>query len=199
MQLRRDAEVVAPLERLVALKPDHANGWNYWLSGALLSQRRGEEALAAQDRALALHPGNPDWLANRGMLLQSLGRYAELLEALDQAVAARPNHARRLNILGAVSLALSGRPEEALRNIEEALAIAPTFNAHYNHAGVLADLGASRTRWRPMTGCWRWRRGMTKRASIAPCCWSVSRPRIPPSRIPCGQGAPTAFAAAPET
>ena len=33
---------------------------------------REEEALDAQDRALALHPGIADWLINRGMILQGL-------------------------------------------------------------------------------------------------------------------------------
>ena len=50
------------------MAPDHARAWNN-RGTVLWNVKRGEEALASYDRAVALEPGNAEFLCNRGIML----------------------------------------------------------------------------------------------------------------------------------
>jgi tetratricopeptide (TPR) repeat protein len=76
-----------------------------------------------------------------GTALTRLGRFAEAVPALEQAVALDPDSAGARNHLGGALLG-AGRAAEALARFREASSLAPE-DAHlrYNYARVLADAG----------------------------------------------------------
>jgi len=67
--------------------------WGKWHTWAVTYETFGlyEEALARNDRALALAPTNPTVLTSRGNILEALGRPEEALAVSDQALAALPS------------------------------------------------------------------------------------------------------------
>lgn len=60
------------------------------LKGAYLRQNQDEQALAAVDRLLLIHPEDVDEVRDRGLLLYRLQRYAPAFEALTRYLEARP-------------------------------------------------------------------------------------------------------------
>jgi Flp pilus assembly protein TadD len=98
--------------------------------------RQPSDRLALQEalmRArLRKYPGDFVALANLGATLQSLGRIEEAITALQQAVAARPNHAAARNNLGAALLE-AGRREQAIEQFTRTLQGNPgDLDASYN-------------------------------------------------------------------
>ncbi len=105
---------------------------------------RGEEALAAYDKALAIDRDDAIAHNNRGFILEKLGRDEEALAAYDKALAIDPNYAKAHNNRGVV-LERLGRDEEALAAFDKALAINPNdAKAHNNRSFVLEGLGRDR-------------------------------------------------------
>lgn len=94
------------------------------LGGELFAGRQLEAALAAYDQALALDPALVEALANRGNLLQDMGRHAQAVSDYDAALA---NGGRLATIVSSRANALHalGRYEEARYGHEEAVALAP--------------------------------------------------------------------------
>lgn len=106
-----------------------------------LALGENERALEWFGRALALVPGQPDVLANRGVALQQLGRAAEALAAYGKAVetgCAKPEvFYNRGNLLRA-----AGRLGDALASYEEAFRLNPAYAEALRAAAlVLRDLG----------------------------------------------------------
>jgi regulator of sirC expression with transglutaminase-like and TPR domain len=60
------------------------------LKGAYLRRNEDEQALAAIDRLLVLHPEDVDEVRDRGLLLYRLQRHGAALEALMTYLEARP-------------------------------------------------------------------------------------------------------------
>lgn len=60
------------------------------LKGAYLRAQRDEEALAVVDRLLVMHPGDPNEVRDRGLLLYRLQRFGAAFDALRQYRAAAP-------------------------------------------------------------------------------------------------------------
>ncbi len=83
---------LAALDRLVALAPDYAEGWNrratvYYLIG------RPQASLADIERVLALEPRHFGALSGRGLCLLSLERADEAAAAFAAALAVNPQMA----------------------------------------------------------------------------------------------------------
>jgi len=132
----RYEEARACAERALALRTDAQT--LTVLSRALLGLQRAEEALAALDRALALDPGLPDALNNRGTALDALGRPEEALASWEAAVAADDQLAEARSNLGIV-LAGSGRAEQAIAAYREALRLQEAYPQCHNNLGVALD------------------------------------------------------------
>lgn len=125
------------------LAPDHDTAWNNkgWAHENL---QQWDAALAAYDRALELNPTNSHAWRNKASLLHRLGRareasgtavtashdlyqqgrYAEALEACEQALQFNPRNAMAWNNKS-VCLHKLGRLEEARKALEQALVIDP--------------------------------------------------------------------------
>ncbi|NOT32760.1 MAG: tetratricopeptide repeat protein [Candidatus Eisenbacteria bacterium] len=68
------------------------------LKGAYLRANRDEEALLAVDRLLVIHPGDPNEVRDRGLLLYRLRRYGSAFDALRNYLEARPEAEDRESI-----------------------------------------------------------------------------------------------------
>ncbi len=88
---------------------------------------------------MALKPGDPDALLNRGNALLTLGRPQEALAGFDAVLARNPRQADALLGRGGAHAAL-GRPEPALADFDAALALGHP-GASYNRGNALAELG----------------------------------------------------------
>jgi len=95
-------------------------------SGAEQAYRDGRHAQAAAMFAVycAEHPGNAWGHYMRGLSLWKAGRGAEAADALQDALAQKPDHLKSLVNLARVQLDL-GRPEAALASVDRALDTAP--------------------------------------------------------------------------
>jgi Tfp pilus assembly protein PilF len=111
------------------------------LGMVLNTLKRGPEALAALDKALALAPGHLDALNNRGNVLLDLKRPEDAVKVFDAVLAAAPSHLQaRINRGNA--LTEMGRAEAALVDYDAALVTAPNHPlAHYNRGNALRLLG----------------------------------------------------------
>ncbi|MGE0254334.1 MAG: tetratricopeptide repeat protein [Alphaproteobacteria bacterium] len=96
----RPAEAEATYRRGLEAAPDAPLLWNNL--GALLLglPGRAEDALVALERAVALKPDMADAHFNRGAALQTLERLEPSIAAYRDAVAADPEHAQALPMLG---------------------------------------------------------------------------------------------------
>jgi Flp pilus assembly protein TadD len=101
---------------------------------------RPVEALASQDRAIALRPAYAEAHGNRGNALTDLRRQEAALASYDQAVALKPDYAEAISNR-VVPLRELQRPQEALAAADQAIAIRPDYaEAHNNRGGALYDL-----------------------------------------------------------
>ncbi len=124
---------------VVAAKPDLFDAWHL-LGFVQAAMRRGEKALQAYDRALALQPNHVEAIANRGAALHELGRFDDALAAAERAAALNgaypPAHLNR-----GLALAALQRHEEALVAYARALALKNDYaDAHANRAAALFAL-----------------------------------------------------------
>ena len=123
LKLEEERDVLPDLERATALDPTWHEAWA--LRGDLLAgARRFKEALAAYDRALALH-GSEALLHNkRGQVLAQLGRHEQALAAYHRATEIEPDHPYHW-MNSALALAELGRHMEALQAYETAIQLEP--------------------------------------------------------------------------
>ena len=98
-------EALARFERIVALKPEHAEAW----------KNRGTVLLHLWHQA-----------ENRGTAAENLWRLNEALLSVDRAIALRSDYAEAWNNRGAVLHQL-GRLDEALASFEQAIHFNPDF------------------------------------------------------------------------
>lgn len=123
---------------------------------AALAARRGEwhESIAAATRALALQPGHPEALANRGAALRMLGRLDEALADYDRALDGAPRSAEAHNNRG-VALAAMNRHREAIAAYTRALELRPGYDrACFNRAMSRLVLGDLEEGWRDHEARW---------------------------------------------
>ncbi len=123
---------------------------------ALATLDRTEQALADFDAALALMPGHPAALYNRGNALSDLGRYDEAIAAFDRALTAAPDHVQAWNNRGRALQALN-RHADAVESFDKAIALQKDYaDAHFNRALSLLTLGDLRRGFEQYE--WRWKR-----------------------------------------
>jgi hypothetical protein len=123
---------------------------------AALAARGGrwEECVAASTAALALQPGHPEALANRGAALRMLGRIEEALADYDRAIAANPGTPEAHNNRG-VALVAANRHREAIEAYTRALELRPGYDrARFNRAMSRLILGDLEQGWRDHEARW---------------------------------------------
>jgi arylsulfatase A-like enzyme/Flp pilus assembly protein TadD len=110
-----------------------------WHERALVLARVGrvDEAVEAEERAIALNPVLPEPYNHRGVLLASRGRPDAALPDFDKAIALDPNNARAWNNRANALRAL-GRREESAVAYRNAARLAPGDADPLNGLGVLA-------------------------------------------------------------
>jgi tetratricopeptide (TPR) repeat protein len=109
---------------------------------ALLQHRAGRciEALASNDRALALMPDHAETLSNRGNVLAELKRFAEALASYDKALRIEPGLTEAHYNRGLLLKGLK-RFDDALASLETALGLCPDHaQAHNTRGNVLYEL-----------------------------------------------------------
>ena len=110
------------------------------LARALLAVQQPEDALRCCDRTLFLDASSSEAHRLRGATLSALGRHAEALANLGQAVRLAPTHAGSLIDLG-VALASNDRPQDAMACFERAVELEPgQAPAHHNLALLAARM-----------------------------------------------------------
>lgn len=115
------------LLRLIALKPDSAQGYNALGYSFADRNMRLDEAAQLLDKAMSLAPDDPFILDSKGWLLFRQGNSAEALAALQKAYSQKPD-AEIAAHMGEVLWAL-GRRDEALAVWREAAKAHPTNEA----------------------------------------------------------------------
>lgn len=101
---------------------------------ALQEQRRDLEALQIYNQSIQLDPNLADAYANKGYILNKLGRYQEALTALDQAIRLNPNHTKAYEAKGFALNALS-RYKDAFHILDRAILLNPYNAETYNQKG----------------------------------------------------------------
>jgi Flp pilus assembly protein TadD len=114
---------VAPLQKFIAEKPDVAYG-HFQLGYAYTALKRGDEAQAEYERAIALDPKMPEAYLNLGILLMDKRQYAAAVAPLSKVVDLLPAQSRPRSLL-AVAQDRSGDQEGAARSFEGVLHLDP--------------------------------------------------------------------------
>lgn len=90
-------------------------------------------------RGLKTKPGDPAALRDRAVALLDLGRHADALPLLHQALARQPDDSRAMGLL-AIACAGLGRAQEALQWTEQAIRADPLYAfAHYKRSRLLGE------------------------------------------------------------
>lgn len=139
-QTGRLSEAESLYRQILAREPNHADATH--LLGVLAHQKgQHEAALELIGRAIALNNKAPQFHANRGQVLRTLGRFAEAEASYRQALALKPDYLDAQMSLGVLAQA-QGRPEQAAEAYRRALALKPDLaEAHNNLGNALEDLG----------------------------------------------------------
>jgi tetratricopeptide (TPR) repeat protein len=95
-----------------------------------------QAALEIYDLILAKVPGFAEGFNNRGVILQTLNRFAEALASYDKAIALKPDYANA-HFNRATTLKKLARLDESLASYDKAIALKPDHAEAYNNRGVL--------------------------------------------------------------
>ncbi len=138
---RREYRLVHELcLKILAADPQHADA--LFLLGIIAAEHQNfGKAVEVIDRALALAPANPEYLAQRGRCLIALHRPREAFEAAQQALELGPRDALTLDTIGVV-MTRAGAHAEAIVPFRRAVAedaAKPAY--HYNLAASLQFVG----------------------------------------------------------
>jgi protein O-GlcNAc transferase len=108
----------------------------YYILGLVTLQRGdAKEAILLFDQALRCKPDRVDVLNDRGVVLDSLGRYEEAIATYDKAVAIKPDFAEAWNNRSSPLLQM-GRATEALASVQKAIDVRPTYPDAFNNRGL---------------------------------------------------------------
>ena len=124
-------------------KPDSA-AWQYLHAYTLFSQDRGEPALAAVDRAIALDPAFEGASLLRGKILEKAGRIEDAAAAFraETGVAKTQNGRRDAWLALAVADEKLGKKEDAAADLEKVIEVAPDMaDAYYELADLYTRMG----------------------------------------------------------
>jgi tetratricopeptide (TPR) repeat protein len=117
----------------MALKPDHAEAYNY-LGLAYIQQGRMNEAVSLFQKALVLKPDYAEAHFNLGNALLQQGQMDEATAQYQKALALKPDYAEAHNNLGNV-LVQQARAAEAIAHYQKALALKPDYADARNNLG----------------------------------------------------------------
>lgn len=137
------AKAEAEILRNLGEKPDSAV-WQYLHAFTLFSQDKGEDALAAVDRAIALDPAFEGASLLRGKILEKAGRTEDAAAAFraETGVAKTQNGLRDAWLALAVAEEKLGRKEDAAAALEKVIEIAPDMtDAYYELADLYTQMG----------------------------------------------------------
>jgi Flp pilus assembly protein TadD len=132
---------IAPLQKFIAEKPEVAFA-HFQLGYAYTALKRGDDARAEYERAIALDPKMPEAYLNLGILLLDKLEYAAAVVPLSKAVELLPAQSRPRSLL-AVAQDRSGDQEGAARSFEGVLHLDPNDAAANHYLGEL-DLRRSK-------------------------------------------------------
>ena len=139
-------EAVACFDRLIRLKPDHADALND-RGNALDTLRRRNEALASYEQALRVQPEHLHARNGRANMLQAFGRLDEALAGYDSALALDGNYVHAWNGRGNTLMALN-RHREALQAYLRAQSIQPAHpDANFNEGLARLSMGDFELGW----------------------------------------------------
>lgn len=126
---------VAPLQKFIAEKPDLAFA-HFQLGYAYTGLKRGDEARAEYERAIALDAKMPEAYLNLGILLLDKREYGAAVAPLNKAVELLPAQSRPRSLL-AIAQDRSGDKEGAARSFESVLHLDPNDFAANQYLGDL--------------------------------------------------------------
>ena len=120
--------------------PNHQFSWKVLGAVSQLTGRL-QEALIANQRAVAILPNDAEANSNLGNMLRELGRLKEAEASYSKAIAIKPDLAEAHSNLGNTLKEL-GRLKEAEASYKKAIAIKPLYaEAHSNLGNMLRELG----------------------------------------------------------
>ncbi len=139
--LGRNAEAERHFRRALDVTPGH---WNARIELAKLLANTNRPAAAAQllREALTMRPGRTDVLLFLAGVEFSRQRYGEALDLYRTAKDRLPNSAVAWSGMGAALFHL-GRPAEALRHVDQALALDPSLQDAINNRAAIAAAAAA--------------------------------------------------------
>ncbi|WP_045223095.1 nuclear transport factor 2 family protein [Desulfonatronum thioautotrophicum] len=109
----------------------------------LLVDQRGSEAYQAVQEHLRLHPGDPQGLFLKGLILEHLGRFTEAMDVYRELIRNHPELPEPYNNLAGL-LASSGRFDEAKETLQRALETHPSYaTAHQNLTRIYSAMASS--------------------------------------------------------
>ncbi len=139
LHTRQHDHAVAWLSRAIALEPKTL--YLTTLGTVLLQQGRGEEALAAFDRAIELKPDDAELWSNRGLCLNHLKRPADAITSFQHALMLDPRHGEAATEAARL-LYQANRFEEALLHFNLCDELRPdNFQTLHMRAETLQKLG----------------------------------------------------------
>ena len=106
--------------------------------GALMHEKRFDEALADYNKAIELRPGFYDAYNNRGLLQADRHRTGEALDDYNKAIQSEPNHPEVYSNRGLLLMELK-RNQEAWADFNKAIALKPDYSQAYYNRGLLAS------------------------------------------------------------
>jgi adenylate cyclase len=133
----------AMVSKALALDPNYADAhaakaWILW------RQRRLDEAIVEDERALTLNPALLDAYVNMGLVYRTLGRFEESLGFFDKAIRRSPNdpHVQVSYAIKAGDHVALKQYDQALESARRAIAISPNFAlAHWYLITALVQSG----------------------------------------------------------
>ncbi len=141
LELQRDAQAKAALQKVLAEDPSYPRAW---LNLGVIARRAGQadEAEAAFRKELSLHPDDPLAANNLGALFLEAERPKEALPWFQRAQKLQPNYVRAIRN-EALAYAKLGATGPALEALDRALAICEVAVEYQpDLVGVLTDRGA---------------------------------------------------------
>ncbi len=117
------AESMAQARKVLDLAPHRLEAWVH-LGNLLMQQQASTEALQLYQRAIQVHPMQPDFHFNLGYLYAMQGQTDAAIQAYEKTIELAPDSFGALQQLGYISLQLN-RYEDAIKYYRQALAIKP--------------------------------------------------------------------------
>ena len=122
-------------QRLNQEFPTFSSGW-HTASHLLMRLKDPVAALKAIERALAIDPGHPEWLLQKGVCLARLRQFGPLEAVIDQISSATLKTAYQLATMATLYTEL-GQREHALALYEKAIKLEPGKAPHYYNVACL--------------------------------------------------------------